>query len=379
VRALGDVLELLHGAPSSFRTLRGTVRAWQHHARSHEAFLRHYGERGGTAYAVDVASGEHTETSETISRIWVELPDRTRAESQHEQGGMRSQSTVVIDGDTWWSFDPHTGARTNGGDRRYGHGLPFNALLVAPGQVVGSGELALAGETAIAGRRGLVVHARGRPVSALFPEPGHLLEEAQLVVDAERGVLLRLEHLLDGESYALEEFTEIAFDEEFPAETFVFEPPAGEELRNARPFARERPLHEVAAAAGFTVFAATHVPPGWSLRCYRSPVDGYAAWPEMVHLHYGAADGSTQVNVSEHAAHGHASRTPDGSPWREVRVGDDIYRVWQPSDDDSPLPRQVVFERAGTQVELTSRELDAETLVDLATRFAPAPTEPPTL
>ena len=385
---LGDLLELVHDAHRRFRTLRGTLRSWHHHRRSHEAFIREHRERGGTLFALaqDESGASPPETSESWVRFWLELPDRVRAETDNPGANGRSQSLVVIDGDTWWSFDPHMGAVTNGGDPNHGHGLPFDSLFLEPAQLLGNAELELLGETAVAGRRGFAVNARPRIRSSLFPEQGfvHLSPETNLVIDAERGVLLRIRRMVDGEAHAVDEFTEIAYDEQFPAGTFRFVPPPGEALRTtAEAFGgptAQRPLHEVATAASFTVFAARVVPPDWTLLCRYSARNERADWPESVHLFYAAEDGSVQINVNETLAAAETDSTaPDGAAWREIERSGTKYHVWEPEQDDWPMPRQVVFEREGTRIQITTAQLEEEALLAFAERFERAPIEPPAL
>ena len=109
--------------------------------------MRKQKERGGTVFAIanDEAGAPPPETSETWMRLWLELPDRGRAESAHPGTDARWQSLVVIDGETWWSFDPHIGTLTNGADPEHGHGLPFDSLLLEPGQLLGNAEFELSG------------------------------------------------------------------------------------------------------------------------------------------------------------------------------------------------------------------------------------------
>jgi outer membrane lipoprotein-sorting protein len=51
-----------------------------------------------------------------------------------------------------------------------------------------------------------------------------------LEVDAQRGVLLGVTALGDGEPFVKTTAVEIAFDEPIEEQVFVFEPPAGEEV-----------------------------------------------------------------------------------------------------------------------------------------------------
>jgi len=61
----------------------------------------------------------------------------------------------------------------------------------------------------------------------------------ELSVDRERGVVLRVAAAVEGEEFWVSEFEELAFDEDFPADTFRFVPPPGEEVR-----APAVPFHE---------------------------------------------------------------------------------------------------------------------------------------
>lgn len=57
----------------------------------------------------------------------------------------------------------------------------------------------------------------------------------ELAVDAERGVILRATSFIDGQEFFVHEVLEIAFDEDFPDDTFVFTPPPGERSRMQTP------------------------------------------------------------------------------------------------------------------------------------------------
>ncbi len=71
-----------------------------------------------------------------------------------------------------------------------------------------------------------------------------------------------------------------------------------------------------------------------------------------------------------------APLAPDGSSWRIERRDGIDYRLWEPSDEDWPMARQLLFEREGTRVQITTSTLDAEALLAFAATFVPAPTEP---
>jgi hypothetical protein len=280
----------------------------------------------------------------------------------------------VIRGDTWWSIQDDEVA-TNGGDPSHSHGLGTSVHLVDPAPwTLAASILVPRGESTVAGRRCLHAELRPRQPSLLDDRPSAPWDPGaghEIDVDRERGVVLRRTRLLDGEPYAIEGFTEIAFDEALDAALFSFEPPPGVEVHvtTTRPMAPV-PLHEVVREAGFTVLAARTVPGGWELDCHHVAESRHG--PEVVFLHYCTEAATARVTVAQRAAT-EPERTPDGAPWRTI----DGYSTWEPSGDDWPMPRQVAFEREGTVVQLTSAELGIEALVAFARTFAPASADPP--
>ena len=208
----------------------------------------------------------------------------------------------------------------------------------------------------------------------------------ELALDAERGIALSDTAFLDGKPFHRVAFTEIAFDLTIPAERFVFDAPAGEEVRDVGEVygSREQePIHVIAASAGFTVLAATRLSPEWTVMGRRTEAHERSGTPENVHLYYGSGNGSIQLNVNQTAAGAAAEAlpAPDGTGWRSERRDGTDYGVWEPSGDDCPMARQLLFEREGTRVQIMSSTLGAEALISFATTFAPAPTEwsPPTV
>jgi hypothetical protein len=59
-------------------------------------------------------------------RLWLAPPGRVRAEFA------AGEETAVIQGDTWWSWSPSYGARTNQGSPRHSHGTGPADSLVHP-------------------------------------------------------------------------------------------------------------------------------------------------------------------------------------------------------------------------------------------------------
>jgi hypothetical protein len=373
---LGDVLALLHGAHRSFRTVRLEARMWRHHERTRRAIELHENQLGGRSGMVQISlgSGPATPPAETEEeRVYLsfERPDRLREES--------GESVLVQVGSTWWSYDPQIGARTNGEALDHGHGIRLHGLL-DPAGLIADHDFAVCEWTSQAGRRALRIDAVARPPSIVLahsarPFGNHPVE---LVVDAERGVLLRRADLVDGEPFAVTEVVEIAFDAALPADTFVFTPPAGGgPVRDVREHfesmhRRAASPQEAAALVPFTLLA----PPaagGWS--CHHAavhPADAGTHRPASASLHFAGVRHEAQLVVRQQATtDGGSLSTPDGTDWRIERLGGCEARLWEPDDRHRGYPRIAVVDRDGTQVQLMAHGIDAGALLALVAGLVP--------
>jgi hypothetical protein len=193
----------------------------------------------------------------------------------------------------------------------------------------------------------------------------------ELVVDRERGVVLRMTAYLDGQELSVSELEEVVFDEVFPAETFVFVAPPGEEIRPPDvPSQRAYSLEEAAALAGFHVFEIPELPEGqWRLHVHYSPPRERPPIPANVALMYHRADGRGSLIVSQHktgeGGFGWPGIHPDGPPLEEVEHEGVRYTACR-ADPEQGSGSAVTFERDGTAIQLQSQELDVEVLLDLA-------------
>ncbi len=386
------ILALACRARSSWTSLVGTMVTWNHHARTTEAMRRTEKARnqsGSTVHAeISSDSGEEPpEEQEAVTRLWINLPSRARSEHRQSGDGARPdfENTVVIDGDTFWSYDSYSGAMTNDGDQSHQSGI--DTRLLDPVSLLAASTVEVLGEATIAGRVGLRLRLTPQPRSLLTSDEMHVhwsVCPREVVLDTERGVLLSDTSLLDDEPFSRVEFTEIAFDVVIPPERLTFTPPTGEEVRNVRDVfsqSTNRPLHEVAGAASFTVFASARAPEGWTLNANYSEANERPAMPEMAHLFYASNEASAQINVNQRSAEetGTSDFIPQECKWQHETRDDREYRLWEPGEEDWPMSRQVVFEEAGTRVQLIGNGLDMDALLAFAETFAPAPTEPPNL
>jgi hypothetical protein len=389
---LGELLVLLLNAHRSFETLCGDVRTWRHDERSHEAFRRQNESRRGSISMSRVsfggASGEAEAVpaeSEERGRLWLARPDRLREEWSGAAGGALGPTTLVEVGPTWWSLDTH-GAYSNRGSPEVQHGSRLPPMMLDPAGLLASRDLEIAGDAVHAGRTAIRVLAHASPRDGFLPETHQPFETwpQELLVDSERGVLLRSVSLLDGEPFALTEFLSIAFDVEIPGERFVFEPPAGVSVGDVRdrfsPL-RPMPLHEAAGEAPFGVFVVDSVPSDWTMRVHLvSESDNYG-WPASVLIHYANEMSSVSVNINEHAVADEAmpAKAPDGSDWRVERLEGGEVRLWEPSEPERGMPRIALTEIAGTRIQISTGDLGLEDIAGLTARLVPAPIDPPAL
>jgi hypothetical protein len=276
----------------------------------------------------------------------------------------------VTDGERCWSYSPSIGAIVNpAGGAFYGF-----EHLTDPSLLLGRLDLAPSGASTIAGRDAILVRATDRYRE--WHSPGGLPEWAdhhELAVDSERGVLLRCGSFFDGEEFLSFEVTEIAFDEAFPDDTFVFTPPADEEIRDAEaafPHRHDVTIEDAASLADFTVLIPRRIPEGAELR-----IDYFPGWertdqPPSVSLAYWFESASHSLSIGQS---GDSRHVLGSLSWEELERDGQTLRYC-----DQYGQRLLALERAGTHVILQS-DLDRETLIEIALSLESAPTEPPRL
>jgi len=367
---LGDLLELIYGAGERWRTVRLTIREWQHPGRTQRAIERLNQQQGaGGMRQVMVyghSGGPEPEEIEHIVRVWLD-GDRAREE---REGPYAFPALGVRDGTQWWMYSKEHGASTNEGDPGHQSGIGEQALgLLEPAHVLGALRLEPAGEVEAAGRPALLVRGttRGRDREGAFAlfRLGAGADEYELVFDRQRGVLLRTTSLLDGLPLSSVEVLEIAFDEEFPPETFRFELPVGESFRPLFPHPEHVTLERAAQLAPFSVLAPAEVPADWQLHVLYLPGDDRPPQPPSVSLHYHSRDASQQVNIAQTAAS--AADQHEWLAWDE-REG---VLVAGPAEPQGLEPGYARIERDGTRATLSSAELPCERLTALARSLQP--------
>ncbi len=225
---LDPILDLLRTSRDRWKTLRLEGHEWRHGARLQEAFLTQASPKGLVVLRPAVA--EDTEAPEETSepwRLWLAKPDKIRAEFQVGTAVV----TAVFVGDCWSSWGVGPGVRTNQDNPRHGHGVGPGEALVETARLLDEADLTMPGRADFLARPVYVVLAVPKPAV----RPGRIgpalhglgvgAEECRLLVDAERGVVLRSEALRGGLAFRVIEAEFVAFDEAFPSD--AFSPPPG--------------------------------------------------------------------------------------------------------------------------------------------------------
>ena len=162
---------------------------------------------------------------------------RFRCEEELDVGSHRVRFLAARNGWEWWcQWDPAEIVHHRVDDDcklRIDDGWP--AGFLSPEEIAEDCELSVTGTDVVAGRRAWVVQARPGPSAQ--PPPSVLavvdppccweIEDFELAVDAELGVLLRLVAREAGHPLLIEEFTEVHFDEDLPAAVFRVLPDPG--------------------------------------------------------------------------------------------------------------------------------------------------------
>jgi outer membrane lipoprotein-sorting protein len=394
VSQLGDLLEVVHSSRRSFKTFRGHYRLWRDERLAQEAFLaaaEAAKARGGSSVTI-ISTGPGEEPAPTITeaewRIWLERPDRVREEFDGQGFGC---PLAVRVGSRWWAYDRWNGAITNEGEEGVGSGVgdTFGAWL-EPASILGLLELEPLGDGKVAARQAITARAT-RPTAGMSDEDdlewslhrlGVSAEEYELAIDSERGVILRLEARHGGEPYFVGEAESVAFDEPIAAETFVFTPPEGEEVRPLEPVTPEfnQPIEAVVQRAPFAVYVPARVPWDWEFRAIFVDAQERPPQPASVVLHYGSEDGTASVTISEHAegtTENDEASSESAPPLERIERNGVTIEVRRRTAEWPQSSLSVV--RDGTEISMFSDDLAADVLIELAANLVPARAEPPRL
>ena len=361
------MLELLYGARDRYSTARLDAREHRRYRLQNEAYerARHtyaQGELVAISYSAPV---DLPEEGEATVRSWFAQPNRFREE--RVENGRRD--LVLGDGTRFWTSSPEWATVVQDG---VGWTLvnPSTRVLLDPSALLPLLDFEVGGAATGAGREAVVV--RGTPRDyASFDVPLPIgATEHQLLVDAERGVLLRVESLLEGVAFDTIEVTGAAFDEPLDAALFSYEPSPGEEVLRPQDVSPGEPVtvEEAAARASFTVLVPGSLGRGWHTHVMYGR--GRERIVETVHISLYRDEGTNSVSLRE--------TSPPFESWQlngteELERDGATLRV-----TTGEFPR-VLVEREGTCVELSSQTYTPDELAELALTLVPARTERPPL
>jgi outer membrane lipoprotein-sorting protein len=317
VSELGELLELMATARSRYRTLKATL---------YERFDRRI------AWRDEDASGFG---HRAVGKLVVAQPDRARMERRVVGGGR--ELLVVLDGRRRSTYSPDWGARVEEQwDDDMRPTLGAAAELLDPLPLIGALEMTSVERGSRNGRD--VFRATATP---RFPLPESLgsADREELVVDAERGVVLELVGLIGRSPARTLELRKVQFDVELGPDAFAFTLPPGEEMSDLG-------LRDAAELASFPLWALPRPVQQITYRGAR-PDRGR---PESVTLEY------TDVLLVETSAADGATFTSYEPPV-DVTRGGLSYMVF---------PGRAYFVLEGTTIQLAAANADAEQLLDLA-------------
>jgi hypothetical protein len=367
VSELAVLLELLHTSGRRWQTLRASGWEWRHQVRSLLAWERLVPRGRSRGVAILGRSGGQSEP-EAVRETWrlsLAQPNKVRTEFTVEDDTV----TAVIVGDTWWSWSPSREVvTTNRGDPHHTHGRGPGAGLIDPSSILPAVELVLARNATFIGRPVLELLATPTPTNDNDEESsdwrhathdlGGGADEYALLVDAERGVLLRSEGRIGGQAFRIIEMETVAFDEEL-GDDDVFAPPSKRDIEPAR-VPRTVSFNDIPDAVPYTALVPEHPPFGVE-EVEIHPPDRRYGTPEQIHIAFASnlfGEEDRQFWLVEAA---------EPLPERgavEWQVADAM-RFGEDRDVDPPL-RIVRLERLGTHIEVRSYYVEMEELLDLA-------------
>jgi hypothetical protein len=191
------------------------------------------------------------------------------------------------------------------------------------------------------------------------------IEEAELLLDKDRGLILRRAELVDGQEAYLLEVVRIVYDGALPSATFAFELPRG-----ATPRGRAEPqvttLDVAANVASFGVFKLEPVPLDWRLQAVYVGATERPTLPDSVTLLYSRRDGAESLQIRETTRE---HELPAIGGHRRFEHEGRAYIALGPERPVGREPAGLILALEGTQIRMSSSALPLERLLELAASF----------
>jgi hypothetical protein len=216
---LGELLTLLHDSEGRWRHLAVEYRDWSRPLPTTNLVI-HPGRNGPRPRWQD--DGPFPRASSFQRRIWADQPDRVRVELVQ---GTRLLRVGVRNGSGWhrWDCDAghHEGTITNPLTEA---DLPplLRPPLLSPAQLIGSLWFEPSEPRNATYLDRPVLAARARPRTS---EPGTNAITTEFCFDADTGVVLQRQQVVDGRPVQVTQASQITFDEAVPGELFALDLP----------------------------------------------------------------------------------------------------------------------------------------------------------
>jgi hypothetical protein len=364
---LGDFLEVVYGPAEGFRTVRASV----HHWRKRVPKPSRHGKKRASA-------DQRAEIAEDEISVMIARPDKVRVEGTRQRGCGTPSFLTIVNGKNGWEVDDQGHVEIYNADEGRTPSLSdidrhFNRAMLR--QFFVSLDLQEVGGVRAADRdcvRLRAVPRADRP--GLWPHwlpPG--ADEYEFHADPARGVVLAIIARYAGNVFAINDVTEVTFDEKIDESLFNYTCLAGQQARPADTIVERLTLDAAAARVAFTVFVPTRLPDPGRAQCdvlyhparMRSP-------REEVSLMYRGSRQYEHLWIVE-------SATPDPEHSElEFEPVSREEREFQLSDPGIEGTRILTFQQQGTQIAITS-DLPCEQLLDLACSFVAVPRHSPSL
>jgi hypothetical protein len=363
-----EVRERVSTADASWQTLEIEGRTWQDRIAAREAAVAVRRERGLASTVRTVPSGSALPQGQREQAWHLWRGGEVLVRCEYEIG--RELVTVVGQGPRWWRWSPTLGPTSGGGV-----GRPVRLMLGPPAiflsfhTILEQLEFPRVRDTTVSGRRAFTFRAtanatrpRGR---AALREVGPGASEYEVSVDAERGVLLGLTALRDGNAFLRVETTRVAFDA--PLAPNLFTPDSSEPARGAPLRASQHvSVDDIAESVPFTLLAPQPSPSPISPHVAVFDGDRRGLGPRRVVFVYVVVDpsgGRGQLRITEAGTPLLSSIHDNWISNGEIEVCEQLHgRVQR---------RRIRAQRNGVHVELESAVLPVPRLVEVLKSMAP--------
>ncbi|HLU10183.1 MAG TPA: hypothetical protein VK003_10990 [Oceanobacillus sp.] len=239
---LSELVELLYTARERFTTIQVAWQYWYQPDKMNIITERWAASKPSGSVAVLKSKSTSETESSVISRyfrrVWWQKPDCWRDEDQREEGG---STITIICGGKWWAFSPGIQTLyTNVTTEEPGHHQNIREIkigsapdiedriddipLLDPSFLLASHDLQIISDTVHAERDAIQIKAIYRKGKSRSYEPmfWSTADEYELLIDKERGILLRYAAKLAGEEFAVASVDQVSFDQPIPERIFTF-------------------------------------------------------------------------------------------------------------------------------------------------------------